>query len=56
MMLIGQRSGAAVFWFVQGDAAAGVEVGDEGRWRRGSCRLGGREEEEIEKEKEKNER
>ena len=27
-MLIGQRSGAVVFWSVQGDAVAGVEVGD----------------------------
>ena len=56
-MLIGQRSGAAVFWSVQGDAAAGVEVGDEGRRRRSSCGMVRREEEEEgEKEMGENER
>lgn len=55
-MLMGQWSGAAVFWSVQGDAATGVEVGDEGRRRRGSCGLVCREEEEGAKEKEENER
>ena len=28
-MLIKQRSGAAILWYDQGDAAAGVEVEDE---------------------------
>ena len=56
-MLIGQRSGAAVLWSVQGDAAAGVEVGDKGRRRRSSCGLVHRkEEEESEKERGENER
>ena len=45
-MLLGQRSGAAVFWSIQGDAAAGVEVGDGGRRRRGSSGSVHREEEE----------
>ena len=29
-MLMEQRSGVAILWYVQGDAAAGVEVEDEG--------------------------
>ena len=33
LMLLGQRSGATVIWSIQGDAAAGVEVGDGGRRR-----------------------
>ena len=49
---MGQRRGAAVFWSVQGDAAAGVEVRDEGRRRRSSCGLVRRkEEQESEKER-----
>ena len=36
-----------MLWSVQGDAAARVEVGDEGRRRRGSCGLVRREEEEV---------
>ena len=51
-MLMGWRRGTAVLWSVQGDAAAGVEVGDEGRRRRSSCGLVHREEEE-ESEKER---
>ena len=39
------------FWSVQGDAAAGVDEEDEGRWWRSSCGLVRREEEEDEKEK-----
>ena len=34
-----QRRSAVMFWFVQGDAAAGVEAVDEGRRRRISCAL-----------------
>ena len=56
-MLMGQRRGTAVLWSIQGDAAAGVEVGDEGRRRRSSCGLVRREEEEeCEKERGENER
>ena len=45
------------FWFVQGDAAAGVDKGDKGRRRPSSCGLGRHEEEEEgEKEKGENER
>ena len=49
-----QRRGVAVFWFVQGDAAAGVDEGDEGRRRRSSSALE-RCEEEDEDEKAKGE-
>ena len=46
-----------VFWSVQGDAAARVVEGDEGRRRRSSCGLVRRkEEEESKKEKGENER
>ena len=45
-MLMRQWRGAAVFWSVQGDAAAGVEAGDEGRRRRSSGALERCEEEE----------
>ena len=34
-----QRRGVAVFWFVQGDAAAGVEAVHEGRRRRSAGAL-----------------
>ena len=44
------------FWFVQGDAAARVDEGDEGRWWRSSGALEHREEEEGEKEKGENDR
>ena len=56
-MLMRQRWSAVVFWSVQGDAAAGVEVGDGG-WRRRSLGTLDRceEEEEGEKEKAKNEK
>ena len=49
-----QWKGAAMFWFVQGDAAAGVEAVDEGRRRRSSGALE-RCEEEDEDEKAKGE-
>ena len=51
-MLRRWRGGVAVLWFVQGDAAAGVEDGGGGRRRRSSCRSARRKEEE-EKEKER---
>ena len=47
-----QRRGVAVFWFVQGDAAAGVEAVNEDRRRRSSGALERcKEEEEDEKAK-----
>ena len=48
-MLMRQRRSVAVLWSVQGDAAAGVEVGDEGQQRRSSGTLERSEEEEGEK-------
>ena len=45
------------FWSVQGDAAAGVDEEDEGRWRQSSGALGRRVEgEEGEKAKGENEK
>ena len=39
----GQWRCTAELWSVQGDAAAGVEVSDEGQRRQGSCGLVSRE-------------
>ena len=48
-----QRRGAAAFWFVQGDAASGVEAVDEDRRRQSSGALEHcQEEDEDEKAKE----
>lgn len=56
-MLMRQWRGAAAFWSVQGDAAVGVEAGDEGQRRRSLGTLERREEkEEGEKKKGKNEK
>ena len=44
-----QWRGAAMFWFVQGDAAARVEAVNEDRWRRSSGALERCEEEEEDK-------